>query len=320
MRIGYNTWSMARVPYETFVPGLHNLGYTAITVSVIPAYGIGGQRIPNAGHYADWSAVDRRKIKAEFEARGLELSAIVGNASMVGDDGAQVQANLKQLRNSIDLCAELKPARQHFVPTMNTTSGGRSNEFEACKAQLVENLGELARYAASKGSVVCIEPHVSGAIDTPQRAKWLVDEIAQESCKIDFDISHFEVVGIPMEESIPLTLPLSRSVEIKDQNFRYTDVAAGAAPPTWRIAGNGLGKAIAPNGRPVEYQFLLAGEGDFDLVKYLKLMQQHGWTGAVGFEASVQCQQRPNYDGMAVAANVYRWMSTAWDKAGVSKN
>ena len=318
MRLGYNTWSMAKVPYQTFIPGLHDLGYTAVTISVIPSYGIGGTPTPNAGYYGNWSADDRKKIKAELESRGLELSAIVGNASMVGDDETQLQARLKQLRDAIDLCAELKPSHQSFVPTMNTTSGGHSTEFESRKAQLVENLGELARYAASRGSVVCIEPHVGGAIDTPARAKWLVDEIGQDSCKIDFDISHFEVVGIPMEESIPVTLPLSRSVEIKDQNFRYSN--EGDAKPGWRVAGNGLGKAIAPNGRPVEFQFLLGGEGDFDLVKYLTLMQQHGWKGAVGFEASVQCQQRPGYDGMATAASVYKWMSAAWDKAGVSRD
>ena len=318
MRLGYNTWSMAKVPYQTFIPGLHEIGYTAITISVVPAYGIGGQRTPNAGYYGSWSADDRKKIKSELEARSLELSAIVGNASMVGDDPASVQSNLQQLRDAIDLCAELKPAHQSFVPTMNTTSGGHAGEFDARKSQLVENLGELARYAASRGSVVCIEPHVGGAIDTPQRARWLVDEISQDACKIDFDISHFEVVGIPMEESIPIVLPLSRSVEIKDQSFRYSD--EGDAPAGWRVEGNGLGKAIAPNGRPVEYQFLLGGEGDFDLVKYLQLMHQHGWKGAVGFEASVQCQQRPGYDGMATAANVYTWMSNAWDKAGLSRD
>jgi len=309
---------MATVSYATFIPGLHEIGYTAITISVIPSYGIGGRRTPNAGYYGDWTADDRRRIKQEFEAHGLELSAIVGNASMVGDDAAQVQANLQQLRDAIDLCAELKPAHQSFVPTMNTTSGGHTNEFEARKQQLVDNLGELARYAAGKGVTVCIEPHVGGAIDVPQRARWLVETVGQESCRIDFDISHFEVVGIPMEESIPQLVPISKSVEIKDQSFRYAD--GPPAPPTWRVEGNGLGRAIAPNGRPVEYQFLLGGEGTFDLPKYLTLMQQHGWKGAVGFEASVQCQQRPGYDGMAVAANVYRWMEAGWNEAGIARD
>jgi sugar phosphate isomerase/epimerase len=182
----------------------------------------------------------------------------------------------------------------------------------------VDNLGELARYAADRGVTVCIEPHVGGAIDVPERARWLVETVGQESCRIDFDISHFEVVGIPMEQTIPAVLPLSKSVEIKDQNFRYVD-GGGPAPASWRVEGNGLGKAVAPNGRPVEFQFLLGGEGDFDLVKYLRLMDRHGWKGAVGFEASVQCQQRPNYDGMAVAANVYRWLADAWEQAGVSR-
>ena len=318
MRLGYNTWSMAKVPYQTFIPGLHEIGYTAITISVVPGYGIGGQRTPNAGYYGSWSADDRKKIKSEFESRNLELSAIVGNASMVGDDDSQLQARLQQLRDAIDLCAELKPAHQSFVPTMNTTSGGHSTEFESRKSQLVQKLGDLSRYAASKGSVVCIEPHVGGAIDTPQRAKWLVDEINQDSCKIDFDISHFEVVGIPMEESIPQTLPLSRSVEIKDQNFRYAD--AGDPRPGWRVEGNGLGMATAPNGRPVEYQFLLGGEGDFDLPRYLRLVHDAGWTGAIGFEASVHCQARPTYDPLAAAQSTFHWMKSAWEQAGIPQD
>ena len=333
MRIGYNTWSMAKVPYSTFLPGLHEIGYTAVTISVIPHYGIGGQRVPNAAELETLTTDDRRRMKQELETRGLELSAIVGNQSMVGDDAGQVERQLQSLRDSINLCVEIKPDGQHFVPTMNTTSGGHASEFDARRQQLVDNLGALADYASQQGVVVCIEPHVSGAIDTPERASWLVQTLNRESCKIDFDISHFEVQMIPMEESIPIVLPLSRSVEIKDQNARYVDNvdAAGSTgnaggplpstPPSgWRIEGNGLGKAADPKGRPLEYQFLLGGEGDFDLVKYLRLMQQGGWTGAVGFEASVQCQQRPGYDGMAVAANVYRWMAKGWDEARVPRD
>jgi hypothetical protein len=38
MRIGYNTWSMATVPYSTFIPCLADIGFGAVAVSVVPAY------------------------------------------------------------------------------------------------------------------------------------------------------------------------------------------------------------------------------------------------------------------------------------------
>jgi len=43
MRIGYNTWSMAKVPYQAFIPGLSDIGFRAIAISVVPGYTIGGQ-------------------------------------------------------------------------------------------------------------------------------------------------------------------------------------------------------------------------------------------------------------------------------------
>jgi hypothetical protein len=83
------------------------------------------------------------------------------------------------------------------------------------------------------------------------------------------------------------------------------------------VQGNGSGRACAPDGREVEYQFLLGGEGSFDLPNYLRLMHSGGFTGPIAFEASVQCQARPEYDPLAVARSVYEWMLAGWRAAGV---
>lgn len=313
MRIGYNTWSMATVPYQVFIPKLAEIGYTAITISVIPSYGIGGQRVPNAADLAELTAADRKKIKEEFEQRGLELSSVVGNQPIIEDDAEKSQQYMQRLRETIDFCVEVAP-RGQFVPTLNTGSGARPADFETKKQQLVDRLGELAAYGGQRGVAICVEPHVGAAIDTPDRAAWLVETVRHPFCRLDFDVSHFEVVGFPLEETVPRLAPLSSSVEIKDQSFRYADERI---PESWYVAGNGVGKATAPNGRPVEFQFLLGGEGDFDLVKYLKLMQQTGYTGAIGFEASVACQQRPSYDPLGAAASTYRWMADGWERAGI---
>jgi len=47
--------------------------------------------------------------------------------------------------------------------------------------------------------------------------------LTARTLRLDFDVSHFEVVGVPMQESVPRLLPLANAVEIKDQQFRYVD-------------------------------------------------------------------------------------------------
>ena len=166
---------------------------------------------------------------------------------------------------SIDLCTELCLPDQP-MPTLNTGIAGRPGEFESRTAQVVERLGGLTEYARKRGVVICIEPHVGGAIDTIERAEAVVAAIDSPHLRLDFDVSHFEVQAVPMSESVPRLAPLAAAAEIKDQLARPTK-----AGYTGWIAGNGSGEATAPDGEPLTFQFLLGGEGDFDLPGYLKL-------------------------------------------------
>jgi sugar phosphate isomerase/epimerase len=330
MRIGYNTWSMARVPYTDFIPGLSDIGFGAIAISVVPGYTIGGQWVENAAALDRLSADDRRQIKQAFVDRDLKLPSVIGNQSLVEDDAHKNALAMQRLRASIDLCVEL--AIDGHVPTMNTGVAGHSGDLEAKSARVLDRLGALAEHARQRGVVICIEPHVGGAVDTVERAEWLIGTVGSPAVRLDFDVSHFEVVGVPMDTSVPRLLPLANAVEIKDQHFRYLDVGGvdpqgdpsggklagtGSAADSWLVEGNGVGRAAAPDGRPVEFQFLLAGEGTFDLPGYLKLVKAQGFAEPIAFEASVQCQARPGYDALASAADIYRWMADGWQQAGL---
>jgi len=314
MRIGYNTWSMARVPYATFIPGLSDIGFRAIAISVVPGYTIGGHWVENAAALDRLTADDRRCIKQSFVERDLKLPSVIGNQSLVEDDPARNALSMQRLRDSIDLCVEW--AIDGHVPTMNTGVAGHSGDLEAKSAVVLDRLGALADHARQQGVVICIEPHVGGAVDTVERAEWLIRAVDSPAVRLDFDVSHFEVVGAPMQETVPRLLPLANAVEIKDQHFRFMD--DGPPADGWLVEGNGVGRATAPNGRPVEFQFLLAGEGTFDLPGYLKLVRAQGFAEPIAFEVSVQCQARPDYDALASAAGIYRWMADGWRQASVS--
>jgi len=308
VRIAYNTWSMATVPYRTFIPGLADIGYSAIAISVVPGYTIGDKWVPNACALDSLSSSDRHAIKVSLAERAMHLTSVVGNQSLSSTDDDAHTLAMQRLYRAIDLAVELAA---DDVPTMNTGVGGGNVLDEV----LLERLRILSEYARVRGVTVCLEPHVGTMIDTPARAAWVIDAVNNAALRLDFDISHFEVVGFPTAESVSKLAPLAGAVEIKDQRFRYVDeVSTGG----WLIEGNGSGRATAPDGRPVAFQFLLGGEGEFDLPSYLRLMRDAGWHKPIAFEASVQCQARPDYDALAVAESVYRWMCAGWQRAGVA--
>jgi sugar phosphate isomerase/epimerase len=316
MRIGYNTWSMATVPYQTFIPGLSEVGFRAIAISVVPGYTIGGKYVENAAALDRLTREDRAAIKRAFEEGDLELPSVIGNQSLVEEDAQRNALAMQRLRDSIDLCVELCPNGQS-VPTLNTGIAGHTGELEQKREMVLERLGALAIHAQQRGVMVCIEPHVGGAVDTLERAEYIVEAVNNPALRLDFDVSHFEVVGVPTEDSVPRLMPLAAAAEIKDQQFRYC--ADGERPQGWLVEGNGVGGAVAPNGRPVEFQFLLGGEGTFDLPKYLKLVQAQGFTKPIAFEASVQCQARPGYDALKEARGIFAWMQDGWRRAGISE-
>src|SRR5437016_9647453 len=149
MRIGYNTWSMAKVPYTAFIPALSDIGFGAIAISVVPGYTIGGRWVENAGALDRLSADDRRHIKAVFAERDLKLPSVIGNQSLVEDDAVRNAAAMQHLRDSIDLCVEL--ALDGRVPTLNTGIAGHSGDLEAKSDIVLQRLGGLGEYAHQRG-------------------------------------------------------------------------------------------------------------------------------------------------------------------------
>jgi inosose dehydratase len=308
---------MATVPYQAFIPGLSEIGFRAIAISVVPGYTIGGTYVENAAALDRLTRDDRVAIKRAFEERELELPSIIGNQSLVEEDPQRNAQAMQRLRDSIDLCVDVCPGGQS-LPTLNTGIAGHTGELEQKREMVLERLGELAQYAHERGVILSIEPHVGGAIDTLERAEYIVHAVDNPSLRLDFDVSHFEVVGVPTDESVPRLMPLAAAAEIKDQHFRYCD--DGDRPSGWLVEGNGLGRATAPDGRAVEFQFLLGGEGTFDVAKYLKLVTAQGFSKPIAFEASVQCQARPGYDALKEARGIFRWMQDGWRQAGVSES
>jgi inosose dehydratase len=271
---------MQKPSADEMITNIAAIGFDSLELTVIPGW---------STELDSMDRTERKRIRQLITSKGLALPAVAGHRPLLTADPAEHAENWRRLLGAIDLCVEW--AGPEGVPCLDTTAGAHGRAWdEDTKNLLVERLRQLADYGEQRGVVIGIEPHVSDVLETPQRTRELLDLVNHPNLKVTFDISHFNVQGIPIEESVPLMAPVACFTHIKDES-----------------------------GRKPDFQFLIPGEGEFDYVRYLKAMQKEGWTGDIGIEISLMVQRRPNYDPWAAARQSYDVVSRAFAEAGVPR-
>jgi inosose dehydratase len=231
---------------------------------------------------------ERKRVLQLIQDYGLEVPAVAGHTSLVEQDAELHERNMKRLRDTVDLCVEWTMGDR--PPALDTTAGGKPEEWDALKPQLVDRIGALVEYGASRDVVIAIEPHFATSISTPERMLELIDLINSPYLKVNFDISHFNISGYSITKSVELMAPVTEHTHIKDERGQVPD-----------------------------FEFLIPGEGEFDYVTYLKEMQRLGYTGHITAEISIMVQRRPNYDALAAAKQTYAVMARAFELAGIPR-
>ena len=277
MKLGFSTWGTPEVPIEDALAYLDGLGYDGVELTVIPGY---------TTELKFLDKTERRRIKDLYHSHNLDLPAIAAHTTFLESEASSHKANMEHLEAAIDLAVDL--SSESAPPAINTTPGGRPDEWETVCHMLVDRIGSLVRHAAARGVTLALEPHVGASVNNPERMLWLLEQIDSPYLKINFDISHFDVVGISIEEAVPQLAPHTVHTHVKDQRGHHPD-----------------------------FEFLIPGEGTFDYVRYLRAMQETGYTGYITVEVSVMVQRRPDYDPYAAAELSYRTLSNAFEHAGV---
>jgi len=280
MRLGYSTWGMPTVPVDQVIPTLARIGFDSTELTVIPGF---------SAELDTLDAAERRRIRALLNRHNLRLAAIAGHRSLLAKDPTDHAENLRRLRGAIDLAVDL--AGPEGLASLDTTAGGISKDWEAERERLASEVGELCEYAQRRGVVVGIEAHVDDALDTPERVLWLIERVGRPNLKTAFDISHFNVQGIPIEHSVELMAPVACFTHIKDER------------------GVGAG-----------FEFLIPGEGEFDYVRYLKAMRAAGYEEDICVEVSFMVQRRSNYDPIGAAEQSYATVARAFESAGIERS
>lgn len=285
MQLGYSTWGMPGVRLDVALPHLAQLGFDGVELTVVDP---GGFKNVDC-ELSMLDAPRRRHIRELLDRTGLLLTGLhAGTARFLAQDQSERAASLRRLEETVRLAVDLAGAGE--PPPVVATVGGRPEDWEQVRHRLAEEAGNFARFAGSHGVIYAIEPHVGSALDRPEKAAWLIETVGLPHLRVNFDISHFNVIGLSIEESVPLMAPLAAHTHVKDER-----------------------------GRAPEHQFLIPGEGEFDYVRYLKAMQAAGYTGCITVEISVMVQRRPDYDPLAAAAQSYRVLARAFERAGVRR-
>lgn len=278
MKLSYSTWGMQHIPIDTAVRHCAQLGYDGLELTVIPGW---------PTDTATLDQTERRRIRALYDDNDIELCGLSGNVMLLAEDLAAEEEAAQRFRSYLDLAAELQRPGEGLIVT--TTSGGPPDAWPARRNDLVETVGRLAEDAHQRGVMIGIEPHVAHALRQPADAVWLVEQVDAPGLTIHFDISHFNVQGIPMEESIAMLAPHSLHTHVKDER-----------------------------GRAPDHEFLIPGEGEMDYVRYLTLMHQAGYDGHIVVEISLMVQNRPNFDGLAAATQSYDVLARSFLEAGLT--
>jgi sugar phosphate isomerase/epimerase len=236
---------------------------------------------------AKMDPAERRRIPGLLKRHGLTLSAVNYYTALLEPDPAIWAGHLAAIQETIDLAVEWTQGDE--PPVVISGVGGSPGELPARMDEVIDRAGALAEHATSRG--VALEPHIGAAIETPDLMAEVLDQINSPAIRVNFDISHFNVMGIPIEESVAKMLPYTAHTHVKDER-----------------------------GRTPNYEYLIPGEGEFDYVAYLKAMQRGGYTGVVSVEISFMVQRREGYDPLATAAISYDVIAPAFAKAGVQRN
>ncbi len=204
---------------------------------------------------------------------GIEVSAIDNMSEhLVLDNWQEIVPNIRQLAQDyeLELLAMEQPRRDPAVmekamqaaaeagiPIINCGPGGKTDDPSTLQ-QAIDELGVLVTMAETYGVTLCVKAHVGAAIyNTPTTLK-VMEAISSPAFGIDMDPSHIYRAGENPVEAIAAVISRVKHVHIRDCK----------------------GRQQGP-GKPEDQA---NGRGDIDLVGYIRVLHENGYTGPVDLE------------------------------------
>jgi inosose dehydratase len=277
MKLSGSNYGMPNLSIDAALAAHAEIGYRAIEITVLPTY---------ATALATFDAAERRRVRGLLRDHGLALSGIANFQDLTAPDAATTEPVLAAHRGAIDLAADLTDE----APLVAFYSGGQVEDWPAAKALLVDRIGALAEYAQQRGVVLAMKAHALGCAHRPHHLVALKEEIASPAFRVCFDMSHYEVQGLTIEQALLPLIPLAAHTEVK-----------------------------ASIGRAPNQEYMIPGEPETqsDFVGQFRAMAALGYRGYLVPEMSVHVMRRPNYEPLAALRLAYTALTAALRTAGV---
>ena len=273
--LGHSLYGMQTVPLTAAVDHCARIGFRNVELTLDPGF---------ACAPAQFSRTARLKLRQQLAGLGLEVSALMRNIKLIG--GLTPAENIEAIKEAAGVAHDL--ASGGALPPLETTLGGKPEEWETLRHQMVDLLGGWVSAAQASGFNLVIKAHMQNAVDTPEKLLWLLQQVPSPALAATYDYSHYEAHDLPLESSWKTLAAHTKFVHVKDTRTE-------------------AGKAI----------FLLPGEGRVDYPKLFRLMNASGYNGAVVAEVSSMIFKKPGYDPIATAQKCHDTLSRALAEAGV---
>ena len=235
---------------------------------------------------------------------GIELSAIGGMSEhLVLDRWQELAPQIKRLSSEYGLAlhameqpsqdpAVMETAFQAAVeigiPIVNCGPGGKADDDESMQ-QTIDSLGKLSEMAEKYGVTLCVKAHVRAAIHNTPSTLRVMEAISSPNFGIDMDPSHIHRDGENPVKTIAAVISRVKHVHIRDCKGREN--SPGPA-------------AMQANGR-----------GDIDLVGYIRVLHENGYTGPVDLEV-IGAKDEPLEQCIVIAAETRGHMQACLQACG----
>jgi len=258
MRLSGSNYGMPNLSLDEALTFHAELGLRAMELTVLPGYATALE------------GIDPRAARDQFRRRGIVCSGVANFQNLTDPDLPQSELVMARHRGAIELAVEL--AEPHHQPLVVCMSGGVVSDWPAVRDRLIERIADLAEFARQNGVILAMKAHASGAVSRPHHLVELFEHVGAPAFRFCFDMSHFEVQGLSIEQALYPLVALSAHTEVK-----------------------------ASIGRAPEQEYMIPGEPgtQSDFAGQFKAMRELGYGGYVVPEMSVHVMRRPRYDPYA---------------------
>lgn len=270
LSFGFSLYGMRSLSLHEAIGACARIGYDAVELPVMPDWPAEPKKL---------TADSRKQLRRKLADAKLTLPALMENLPLDGDEKSHL-THLERLKQATELAHDLD---ERNSPLVETILGGKVDAWDQLKTRFRDRLGEWAKWCEKSKSVVAVKPHRLGAMNRPEHALWLLEQVNSKAIRLVYDWSHYEQRDLKMDDTLKALLPLSLFVHVKD-----TKIVDG------------------------KVEFLLPGDGETNYPGLVQGLKKHGYRGCVCVEVSGMIHSKKDYDPLRAAKHCFEKVKPAF--------